>query len=108
MTAKIARGTQTRSRPKTKGPSRKAPPKAVEALPLPAETVRKVSLWIFAGMMLALLLAVLTAFQVPQMAGVAAGEAVGEAGFAVKRVEIKGLNRNDFIMAAKTDQLFGR
>lgn len=106
MTAKIARGTQTRSRPKAKGASRKAPPKAAEALPLPAETVRKVSLWIFAGMMLALLLAVLTAFQVPQMAGVAAGEAVGEAGFAVKRVEIKGLNRMQRlpIYAAALDQ----
>jgi cell division protein FtsQ len=106
MTAKIARGTQARTRPKGKGPSRKASPKAVEALPLPAETVRKVSMWIFAGMMLALLLAVLTAFQVPQMAGVAAGEAVGEAGFAVKRVEIKGLNRMQRlpIYAAALDQ----
>nr|WP_295371267.1 cell division protein FtsQ/DivIB [uncultured Sphingosinicella sp.] len=97
MSAKIARGTQTRSAPKGrgagKGGSRKAPPRAVEALPLPAETVRKVSMWIFAGMLLALLLAVLTAFQIPQAAGLAAGEAVGEAGFAVKRVEIKGLNR---------------
>jgi cell division protein FtsQ len=94
MSAKIARGTQTRSRPKAKSSSRKAPPpKMVEALPLPAETVRKISMWIFVGMMLALLLAVLTAFQVPQIAGTAAGEAVGEAGFAVKRVEIKGLNR---------------
>lgn len=106
MTAKIARGTQTRSRPKAKGSSRKAPPRAVEALPLPAEAVRKVSLWIFAGMMLALLLAVLTAFQVPQMAGTAAGEAIGEAGFAVKRVEIKGLNRMQRlpVYAAALDQ----
>ncbi len=97
MTAKIARGTQTRSRPKakgvTRGSSKKPPSTALEALPLPAETVRKVSLWIFFGIMLALLLAVLTALQVPQLAGTAAGEAIGEAGFAVKRVEIKGLNR---------------
>jgi cell division protein FtsQ len=98
MSAKIARGTQTRSAPKGKGAgkggSRKSPPpRAMEALPLPAETVRKVSMWIFMGMLLALLLAVLTAFQIPQAAGVAAGEAVGEAGFAVKRVEIKGLHR---------------
>ena len=49
MTAKIARGTQTRSRPKAKPGGRKPPPKAIDALPLPAETVRKVSLWIFAG-----------------------------------------------------------
>mgnify|MGYP003578322966 CR=1 FL=1 len=106
MTAKIARGTQTRSRPKARSGSRKAPPKAVDALPFPAETVRKVSMWIFAGMLLALLLAILTAMQVPQMAGVAAGEAIGEAGFAVKRVEIKGLNRMQRlpVYAAALDQ----
>jgi len=106
MTAKIARGTQTRSRPKAKGATRKVPAKAADALPLPGEAVRKVSLWIFAGMMLALLLAILTAFQVPQMAGTAAGEAIGEAGFAVKRVEIKGLNRMQRlpVYAAALDQ----
>ena len=97
MTAKIARGSQSRSRPKAKttarGTSRKAPPKAIDALPLPAEAIRKLSMWILFGVMIALFLAILTAFQVPQMAGVAAGEAIGEAGFAVKRVEIKGLNR---------------
>lgn len=106
MTAKIARGTQTRSRPRAKATGRKAPPKATEALPFRGETVRKLSLWIFAGMLLALLLAVLTAMQVPQMAAVAAGEAIGEAGFAVKRVEIKGLNRMQRlpVYAAALDQ----
>ena len=107
MTAKIARGTQARSRPRAKAPVRKAPAKKVQAIsPLGGETVRKASLWIFAGMLLALLLAVLTALQVPQMAGNAAGEAIGEAGFAVKRVEIKGLNRMQRlpVYAAALDQ----
>ena len=105
MTAKIARGTPTRSRPRAKTPARKAPAKA-RALPLGGETVRKASLWIFAGMLLALLLAILTALQVPQMAAVAVGEAIGEAGFAVKRVEIKGLNRMQRlpVYAAALDQ----
>jgi cell division protein FtsQ len=44
-------------------------------------------------MTLAVLLALASVFQVPQMIGTAAGEAIGQAGFAVKKVEIKGLSR---------------
>src|SRR3712207_5157394 len=98
MSAKIARGSHSRSKPKGKslsrGSSKKAPPpRMLDALPLPAETVRRVSSWILILMSLALALAVAVALRVPQMLGVSVGEAVGEAGFAVKRVEIKGLNR---------------
>ncbi len=97
MSAKIARGSQGRSKPKPKRSSKsakKAPQSALlEALPLPAETVRRVSWWIFVGMLIAIGIAVAAALQVPQIIGGAAGEAVGQAGFAVKRVEIKGLNR---------------
>ncbi len=97
MSAKIARGSQGRSKPKGKRSSKsakKAPQSALmESLPLPAETVRWVSWWLFIGMLIALGIAVAAALQVPQIVGTAAGEAVGRAGFAVKRVEIKGLNR---------------
>ena len=98
MSAKIARGSQTRSKPKAKslsrGSSKKAPPpRMLDSLPLPAETVRRVSGWIFLIVLVALALAVAAALRVPQMIGTSIGEAVGEAGFSVKRVEIKGLNR---------------
>ena len=98
MSAKIARGGQSRSRAKGKGSSRgssrKAPPPGMlDSLPLTAETIRRVSSWILIGMVLAVLLALASVFQIPQLIGTAAGEAVGEAGFAVKKVEIKGLNR---------------
>jgi cell division protein FtsQ len=95
MSARIARGQPTRGKAKGKGTRRSSapPPKALEALPLPAETVRRVSWYILLAMLLALAVAVASALQVPQMVGTAAGEAVGEAGFAVKKVEIKGLNR---------------
>ena len=98
MSAKIARGSQSRSRPKAKslsrGSSKKAPPpRMLDALPLSAETVRRVSGWIFLAVLLALAIAVAAALQVPQMIGTSIGEAVGQAGFSVKRVEIKGLNR---------------
>jgi cell division protein FtsQ len=98
MSAKIARGSQSRSKAKGKsisrGSSKKAPPrKMMDSLPLPAETVRRVSGWIFLGVLLALAVAVAAALRVPQMVGTSVGEAVGQAGFAVKKVEIKGLNR---------------
>jgi cell division protein FtsQ len=93
MSAKIARGSQRRSAPRKKASKRNAQPHMLDALPLPAETVRTVSLWILGGMILAVAVAIAAAMQVPQMLGTAAGEAVGEAGFAVRRVEIKGLNR---------------
>ncbi|HEX8444534.1 MAG TPA: cell division protein FtsQ/DivIB [Allosphingosinicella sp.] len=57
------------------------------------------SWYILLGMIIAVALALLSVFQVPQLVGTAAGEAVGEAGFAVKRVEVKGLNRMDPIQA---------
>jgi cell division protein FtsQ len=65
----------------------------LDSLPLPAETVRRVSAWLLSVMLLALALAVLFAFRIPQLAGVAIGETIGEAGFTVRRIEQKGINR---------------
>lgn len=95
MSARIARGAPSRSKAKGKGNSRsrKPPPGMLDALPLPAETIRRVSSWILGGMLLAVALALATVFQLPQLLGTAVGEAVGQAGFSVKKVEIKGLNR---------------
>lgn len=94
MSARIARGTPQRGRSTSgsgrgKVTTRRAA--APDTLPLP-EFVRRVSWWLFAGMTLALALAILTAFRVPQMIGVAIGEAVGRTGFVVRRVEPKGLS----------------
>ena len=99
MSARIARGSTARGRPKAKGGARvntrrKAPaPGMLDSLPFPAETIRRVSWWILLGMILAVALAIGAAMGVPAIIGNATGEALGEAGFAVKRVEIKGLNR---------------
>jgi cell division protein FtsQ len=98
MSARIARGSSAaKSRPKAKptarGKSRKKQPGMLDALPVAPETIRRVSLWIFGGMVVALAVAIGIAMQVPQMIGTAIGQSVGEAGFEVKRVEIKGLNR---------------
>jgi cell division protein FtsQ len=96
MTTKIARGSSGRGKAKSlsRGSSRKkAQPQVLDALPMPAELVRKISLWIFAACIVAVALAVAFAMRVPQMIGTAVGESIGEAGFAVQRVDIRGLDR---------------
>jgi cell division protein FtsQ len=103
VTAKIARGAAPRPSARTKGKAatgrsvstRKSKSSAFDALPVSAETVKRVSWYILLGMIGALALALLTVFQVPQLVGTAAGEAIGEAGFAVKSVEVKGAERMD-------------
>ena len=94
MSAKIARGgAAPRSRPKGKAAARgRGGRKGVEASPLP-EAVRRISWFILIGMLAALVIALLAAFRVPQMIGTSVGEAIGEAGFSMKRVEIKGARK---------------
>jgi cell division protein FtsQ len=98
MSAKIARGSPARSKAKGKnlsrGSSKKAPPaRMIDSLPLPAETIRRVSGWIFMGVLLALLFAIGAALRLPQMIGTEMGEGIGRMGFAVKHVEPRGLSR---------------
>jgi cell division protein FtsQ len=98
MSAKIARGSQSRAKGKSlsRGAAKKAPPpKMLDALPLPAETVRQVSGWILLSVLLALAVAVAAALRVPQMVGLMVGEAVGDAGFRVKQVDPRGLEKMD-------------
>ena len=97
MSARAARGSgaaRPKGRSQTRGKGGKSrAPSAFDALPFGGETLRRVSWWILIGMIIAVAIAVAAALQLPQKAGVAVGEAVGNAGFAVKRVEIKGLKR---------------
>ena len=99
MSTKIARGSQARSKSKGKRPAARSgskkthSPRLLDGLPFPAETIKRVSGWAVGGMLLALAFAFATAMQIPQAIGAVLGEAIGEAGFQVKRVEIKGLKR---------------
>lgn len=99
MSARIARGNMP-ARPRAKaaaGSARpgkgKKPPTLMDTLPVSADFIRRVSMWLLAGMLLALGIATAIALQVPQTIGTYVGEAIGRTGFAVKRVEIKGLER---------------
>jgi cell division protein FtsQ len=91
MSAKIARGAPQRAVSR-KAPTRGKAKRKGQPDGLP-EAVRRASWWLFLAVLLAVALAVLAALNVPQRVGGSLGEAVGNAGFAVKRVEIKGLDR---------------
>jgi cell division protein FtsQ len=90
MSKAIARGSGQRS--KAKAPARGKGKGGRGPAPAPAlpEAVRRLSWWIFVAVMIALAGALLWALRIPQLVGGTLGESVGEAGFNLKHVEVKG------------------
>jgi len=102
MTARIARGSTAAGRrpaKSTRGGGKKRgkakPPGLIEGLPISAATARKLGLWSFFGAVTIVVAASAMAFRLPQRLGETLGEQVGSAGFAVSRVELRGLSRMD-------------
>jgi cell division protein FtsQ len=101
MTARIARGAPARGRPKARaqaqrGGTRKAKPKQqtmLESLGFSPGFARRLGNWLLGGMTVAVVIAAVLAFRLPQLAGIALGEGVGQAGFSVRRIESTGLDR---------------
>ena len=90
MSKAIARGSQARGR--TKAPARGGKSRgksAAQASKLP-DGVRRIGAWAVIGMLAALAIGLLAMLRVPQMVGGTLGEGIGEMGFRLKRVEIKG------------------
>ena len=99
MSARIARGGPSRSRPKGRNAPRSVstrktrPAGALQSLGFAPGTARRIGHWALSGMIIAVVLAAILAFRLPQLAAAALGEGVGNAGFAMRRVEIKGAER---------------
>ncbi len=98
MTARIARGGPARGRPKPRtsrsvSTRRGRPPGMLEEFGFAPGTGRRIGGWIVAGMVAALIVAAIVAFRLPQLAGLAVGEGIGNAGFTRRRVEITGARR---------------
>ena len=99
MTARIARGAPARPRQKPRGSSRSVNTRKSKSsslgasLGLPQGAARRLGGWSFAVIIGTLAVIAAVAFQLPQLAGTALAEAVGSAGFTMKRVEIKGAQR---------------
>jgi cell division protein FtsQ len=102
--AKIRRGTSAqRKRPTvTRSPGRRAPQKrpsaiaqAIATIPVPVATLKTIGNWMMGGLLLAGVGAGVIAMQLPQMAAVQLGEAIGMAGFRVRNIEIVGIAQAD-------------
>jgi len=97
MTARIARGSaaSTRRAPARKRRAKAKQPSLLEGLPLSPRTLRKLIVWAVVAALIIIAAASALAFRLPQRIGTALGEQIGAAGFAVTRVELRGLNRLD-------------
>jgi len=99
MTARIARGGagRGRARPRATGRSistrRRKQAGLLESWGVPPGTGRRAALWLLAAAALGAAITAVAAFRVPQLAATAAAEGIGELGFTMRRVEIKGARR---------------
>lgn len=100
--AKIRRGAAPRKRviaSKPRRPTKKKKSQTSQALaliPAPvAAAAKRAAGWGLAALAVGLVGAGFIAMKLPQMVGIEIGEVIGNAGFAVRQVEITGLNRMD-------------
>jgi cell division protein FtsQ len=93
--AHVRRGSSGRSRPK-KAPSRGSVTKRIASrLPVEEAQANRLAAWAFGLFVLIIAGVALVALDVPAKLGEAAGEAVGDAGFRVKSVDVQGLKQMD-------------
>lgn len=95
--ARIRRGKQPARRPLPgKGNKRKAAAKPLFVVPAPvAAVLRRSANYALVAALLGGVVAGVLAMRLPQMIGIEIGEGIGKAGFAVKKVEITGIDRMD-------------
>jgi cell division protein FtsQ len=89
------RGGQPRARSSSRSVStrRKREPELLEHIGLPPGTGRRLANWTLGLLTIAAVAALLIVFRVPQLAGSAIAEGVGEAGFTARFVETHGTRR---------------
>ena len=93
--AHVRRGSSGRSRPR-KAQSRGSVSKRIASkLPVEKAQANRLAAWAFGLFVLAIAGVALVALDVPAKVGQAAGEAVGDAGFRVKSVDVQGLKQMD-------------
>ncbi len=96
--AAIRRGAPVKRRPAKVVKKPSGPPLAVRllaALPIRARDVERAMTVLIVGIVCAGLIAVALMLDVPRRVGLATGEAIGRAGYAVKHIDITGIERMD-------------
>ena len=89
---RVRRGGSARATPR-KSSSRAVPRKLTSKLPMKEADANRLAGWMFALFVLAIAIVAAIALGLPAKLGTAAGEAVGEAGFRVRSVEVQGTKR---------------
>jgi cell division protein FtsQ len=93
--AHVRRGASSRARSRKGGSRISVPKKLAAKLPVKEAQANKLAGWAFALFALAVTGAAAVALEVPSKVGIAAGEAVGDAGFRVRSVDVQGIKRMD-------------
>ena len=97
MSAAHVRRGSGGARRRSKSPRGKVnvPKKLVAKLPVQQDSANRLARWMFGLFAAGAAAIALVALDVPAKIGTAAGEAVGEAGFRVRRVDVQGIQRMD-------------
>jgi cell division protein FtsQ len=99
LSARIAKGGGARQRAKPRQTGRSVNTRRtkrqsmLDPFGFPAGAGRRIGGWAFAVLAVAVAVAAIFAFRVPQMAATGVAEGIGDAGFTMRRVEIKGDDR---------------
>ena len=93
--AHVRRGASSRARSRKGGSRVSVPKKLAGKLPVKEAQANKLAGWAFALFALSVTAAAAVALDVPEKIGIAAGEAVGDAGFRVRSVDVQGIKRMD-------------
>ena len=93
--AHVRRGSSGPKRPRKASRRVTVPKKIVDRLPVKQDSANRLARWMFGLFAAGAVALALVALDVPAKIGTAAGEAVGEAGFRVRSVDIQGIQRMD-------------
>ncbi len=93
--SRVRRGAAAQRRPRKAAPRVAVPKKIAKRLPVDQARANRIAGLAFAGFLLAMAVVALVALDLPAKAMTAAGEAVGRSGFAVKRIDVKGIRQMD-------------
>ena len=93
--AHVRRGASGRAGSRKGGPRVSVPRKLAAKLPVKEAQANRLAGWAFGLFVVAIAGVALVALDVPAKVGIAAGEAVGDAGFRVKSIDVRGIKRMD-------------
>ena len=91
--AHVKRGGSARTRSRKPAPRVAVPKKLAKKLAVEQQQANRLATWAFGLFVLAVAIIALMALDVPAKIGLAAGEAVGDAGFRVRSVAVQGTRR---------------